>query len=261
MIYIDRYSYCNRLINVHPMEKFFFAMATMFICLAGNSIFVLLLILFLMAGVTVFKGGIPLSFIFKLMLIPFAFLIISTLTIAVNVIHDTGNLVWGFGAFGTTLGITKDSINHAAVLFVKALGSVSCLYFLSLTTPMVDIISILRRLKVPTLFVELMSLIYRFIFVLMNTSDRIFTSQTSRLGYFGLKNSYNSLGQLATTLFVRSYKRSQDLFTALESRCYNGDLKVLEQQYHYSGRNITLILAVDIVLFAALLFLPGGILR
>jgi cobalt/nickel transport system permease protein len=101
--------------------------------------------------------------------------------------------------------------------------------------------------------VELMSLIYRFIFVLLETADTMFTAQSSRLGYVDLKTSYRSLGALVSTLFVRAYKRSTDLYTSLESRGYDGDLNVLEEPFQ---KNHTLywaaILVNSMLLFIAL---------
>ena len=146
------------------------------------------------------------------------------------------------------MGCTYFSILTAARLFFKSLASVSCLYFLTLTTPIFEILSVLKKLKVPKLFVELMGLIYRFIFVLLDTANMIYISQNSRLGYSTLKTGFNSLGKLIANLFISSYKRSQDIYTAMESRCYDGDINLLENNYTYSYKNISLIIVVEIVL-------------
>jgi cobalt/nickel transport system permease protein len=146
------------------------------------------------------------------------------------------------------MGCTYDSILVATRLFLKSLASVSCLYFLTLTTPVFEVLSVLRKLKVPKLFIELMGLIYRFIFVLLDTANMIYISQNSRLGYSTMRNSYNSLGKLISALFISSYKRSQDIYTAMESRCYDGDINLLENDYKYSYKNISLIIVIEIVL-------------
>ena len=257
MLYIDKYAYCNRLTNTNPFEKFLFVMATMIICLWANSIIISMLIILLMIGVAVFKGGIPLSFYLKLMLIPFFFLITGITTIAVNTINDYDKMLWGFKVYSLTMGVTAKSLEIAARLFIKALGTVSCLYFLSLTTPMIEIISVLKKLKCPVLFLELMSLVYRFIFILLETADKIVTSQSSRLGYYGFKNGFHSMGQLVSTLFIRSYKRSQDLYTALEARCYNGELNVLEEKYQISKKNIILIFLIEVFLVIITILIGG----
>lgn len=259
MLNIDKYAYISRLANVSPVEKFLFAAVTMIISLWTDSLIVAVTIMLLMAGVVVYKGGIPLFFYLKLMLVPFSFLMIGVITIAINVVQDTGSLLWGVKVSGVTLGFSTRSLETSARLFFKTLGSVSCLYFLSLTTPMVEVISVLKKFKLPALFLELMDLIYRFIFVLMETADRIFTAQSSRLGYSDVRTGYQSLAQLVSTLFIRSYQRSQDLYTALEARCYNGELKVLEEKYFISRKNIVLITAADCLLIAASILTGGRI--
>lgn len=129
-------------------------------------------------------------------------------------------------------------------MFLKVMGSLSCLYFISLTTPMIDVISVLAKLKVPSFLIELISLVYRFIFIILETSEMMFISQNSRLGYRDIKTSYKSLGALASTLFIRSFKRANDLYTALEARGYNGELKVLEEQVQ--KRNYIYIITIII---------------
>jgi cobalt/nickel transport system permease protein len=90
-----------------------------------------------------------------------------------------------------------------------------------------------------------MSLIYRFIFIMLETINMIYISQNCRLGYSNLKTSYNSLGKLIGSLFLSSYKRSQDMYTALESRCYDGDINVIENIYKISYVNLFLIILLE----------------
>lgn len=255
MFNIDQYAYSNRLRSSHPGEKFAFALLTMSICLVSSTAVTSLAVLFLMAGAVILRAGIPWRFYIRLMSLPLSFLMVSVATIAVTISRYPDSAVHGFTILGLTVGVTARDLGVAANLFWKSLGAVSCLYFLSLTTPMIEIISVLRKLRVPVIFIELMSLIYRFIFVVMETAERIYTAQSSRRGYFSLKTSFFSLGKLVSILFVKSYQRSQMLFTALMSRCYTGDLKVLEPQYAVSKDNIIIIAVIELALTALALYI------
>ena len=254
MMYIDKCAYTNRLANVHPMEKLAFVALTMTICLSANSIHIPVLIILIMSLLTLFKAGIPYKFYIKLMLIPLSFLFLGVISVAVNIIQNPPEALFSISLFGKHFGITQESLFYSARLFFKSFGSVSCLYFLSLTTPLVDIVSVLRKLKFPEIFLELMSLIYRLIFILIRIAGRIHTSQTSRLGYSILKNQYRSLGQLVSRLFILSYKKVNDLFVALESRGYAGQLNVLEKQYKLSPKFISFIVIIEISLVFLELF-------
>lgn len=246
---IDSYAYTNRMYNVHPVEKLLFALLTMILCFEFDA-YTNIAVIILMFVVTVFKAKIPARVYIKLMLIPFSFLIISILTLIINVIGDKSVALISLNIFGVTLGITEKGINTAVILFLRVLAVVSCLYFLALTTPVVDIINVLKKLKIPSLFLELLQLIYRLIFVLVEAAEEIYISQDSRLGYATLKNSYRSLGFLISSLFIKSYKDSQDLYVALEARGYNGELKVIGKDYKFCYKNIIFIILIELILIS-----------
>jgi cobalt/nickel transport system permease protein len=258
MLRIDQYAYSNRLRFTHPAEKFAFAVITLIVCLAVSSLLTSLVITLLMAGMVILRAGIPMRFYLKLISIPMSFLILGVLAIAVSFSGEPSSFLWGIEFRGFTIGITGEGLQTAANVFCKSLGAISCLYFLSLTTPMVEIISTLKKLKVPGLFIELMTLIYRYIFVFMETADKIYTSQSSRCGHTSIKASYYSLAQLTSNLFTKSYHYSQMLHTALMARCYKGELNVLDLPYAFSKKNVALIAVVDLGLVILALWMGGG---
>lgn len=255
---IDRFAYLSKLKDISPEEKLLFAFLTLIICLSSNSLTVFLAISFIMLGVSVIGGGIPLGIYIRIMLVPLAFLLMSVLTIALEVGNAATVFMVSFNISNFTLGITESSFKTAAMLFFKAFGAVSCLYFLSLNTPLVDLISTLRKLKLPQIILELMELIYRFIFVLFETAQIIYTSQLSRLGYQDLSTAYRSLGQLISVLFLKSYKYSSDLYTALEARGYEGTLRVVSKKHKVSIFNVFMIILVEIFLLVLVLWSGGN---
>lgn len=263
MINIDKYAYISKLKQKAPMKKLLFALLTLGVCLWADSVAVSVLVILIMAWCTVNKGGTPFALFIKLMLVPTSFLVIGVLTIGVNVSGNKDVFLFSVSAFGTHIGVSQSGIQSAVHLFFKALGAVSCLYYLSLSTPMVDLLAVLRRLKVPRLMIELMGLIYRFIFVLLETADTMFSAQNSRLGYSSLSSAYRSLAVLASTLFIRAYKRSDELYTALEARGYDGELSVLEEPFETHWTEYILPVAVNLFLVLVALILKrytGGLL-
>jgi cobalt/nickel transport system permease protein len=89
----------------------------------------------------------------------------------------------------------------------------------------------MRRWRVPELLIDLATLMYRFIFVLLESLERMLIAQESRLGYRTYRRGMVSAGLLGSQLFIDAYRRSQRLQTALEARGYDGVLRVLPGQY------------------------------
>lgn len=231
MINIDKYAYISKLKNTAPMKKLIFSLLTLGVCLWAGSVTISVLVILTMGWTIIFKGCTPFRTFIKLMLIPISFLVIGVLPIGINISGDKSAFLFSMHSFGLYIGVSQSSIQNVVNLFFKTLGAVSCLYYLSLSTPIVDLLAVLRRLKFPKLMIELMGLIYRFIFVLIETADTMFMAQNSRLGYSSLSTAYRSMASLILSLFIRAYKRSEDIYTALEARGYDGELNVLEEKF------------------------------
>jgi len=248
MINIDCYAYSNNLKTVHPLEKSLFAMLTMVVCLTSSTVVIPLIVLAFMAGGIIFRAGIPIRFFLHLMLVPLSFLFISILTIAFSISTNPSGFWFAQTINGLTIGTRYPDLIIAIHLFLKSLGAVSCLYFLALTTPMTEIITLLHRMKVPVIITELMVLIYRFIFVFMETAITIRRAQSSRLGYISMKSSYRSLSRLFSALLGKVFVKSQELYNAMAARGYTGEIKVLTKKYPVSLRNYILITGFELPL-------------
>ena len=131
------------------------------------------------------------------------------------------------GSFYLTGSVTD--VFFCLRLICTAFASVSCLYFLALSTPVTDLVLALRRFHIPPLLIELMILIYRFIFLLQEIAHQISVAQKSRLGNCNYRTAIRSFGALLSALFIRSVRQSSILFDALEARGYHGEIQVLEE--------------------------------
>lgn len=248
MIDIDSYAYSNNLKTVHPAEKSLFAMMTMVVCLTATTVITPLIVLALMAGGIVLKAGIPARIFARLMIVPLSFLLIGVLTIAFSVSTNPSGFWLAQTIHGLTVGVRYPDLITAVHLFLRSLGTVSCLYFLALTTPMTELITVLNKLKVPVIITELMVLIYRFIFVFLETASTIRRAQLSRSGYVSMKTSFHSLSLLFTALLGKVFVKSQELYNAMSARGYSGEIKVLTKKRPASLRNYLIITGLEVPL-------------
>lgn len=247
MLLIDKLSYQSKLRYMNAAEKFLFSVATLTICIAARSVLICLPVLGLMSALTVCKGKIPAGRYLKLLTVPLAFLLINSLILGLS-IRQTPLEVFSISFGNWYLTASRETLRYAVQVFVTAMSAVSCLYFLSCNTPLTDILGVLKKLKCPKLLIELMLLIYRYIFVLLDCARAISIAQKSRLGNMTFRQSLHSFGQLVSALFVQAVNRSGILYDAMESRCYDGDLRVLSEDLPPKKRELLLILCFETLL-------------
>lgn len=258
MTTLDKFCYSSKLRYVNPTEKFLLAVLTLIFVVVSRSIALGIIVFFIMSYLTVRLGGIPLRRYVKLVLIPLTFIILSTLAIIIN-ISPVPLDAYAIKVGETYITTGFDSIRRCITLTVTAMSGVTCLYFLTLNTTITDILTVLRRLKCPQLICELMLLIYRFIFVLLEISHNIKTAQLSRLGYGTYKRSLKDFSALAQNLFIRAMRKSNALYDSMESRGYDGEIKVLDECSPINSKRITMIIIFEVVLFAYSLWVKLGV--
>lgn len=228
---IDIYAYQSKISHWSPYFKVFFSLILLLMCVIADNLYVSLTIICITTYVTVFIGGMPLRRYLNLMTIPITFLVVGSIVILLN--FSTQPLAVSLvslncGWFYIT--ITQTGLHTTLNLWGKAFGAVSAMYMMSLSTMSGEIFTVLRRVRVPKLLIELMNMIYRFIFIMLDTQSRMKNSAQSRLGYVDFKTSIYSFGSTASNLLIVSLKRSSSFYDAMESRCYDGDLLFLEQE-------------------------------
>ena len=245
---VDYYAYASRMRSWNAGFKVLFSIISLLLCIACNNLFVSLAVIFFMGFLTVAVGGLKLHHYISMLLVPIIFLIFGTIAIAIGFsMHPVGQyLVHFLNLF--YIYCSKASLLKAGNLVFKALGAVSALYMMTLTTPLSEIIAVLRKAHVPKLIIELMNMIYRYIFIMIDTHSRMKNSAESRLGYCDFKTSCYSFGQVASNLLVVSLKRGNNYYNALEARCYNGDLQFLEEEKQVKAGQVLMAVIFIIIL-------------
>lgn len=245
MILIDQYAYKSKLKQTESTLKLFFAILTLIVCLFANNLITSLIVLVTMICITVLIGGTPFHIFVKLLIIPLSFLLISVFTLAITITQQSKELLIAISVMNIWIGFSGTGLIIAINLLIKALAAVSCIYFLSLSTPMIDILNTLSKLGVPKLLIEIMELVYRVIFIFIETSYSIYYAQSCRLGYKDIRSSYHSLGTLITKLFIKSFKKADELYTALEARGYDGEINLLLDTYEKNWLGYLLVIVFN----------------
>ena len=98
---------------------------------------------------------------------------------------------------------------------------------ISLTDGIESLLSPLKKIGVPVhVFAMMMTIALRFIPTLIEETEKIMNAQKSRGADFssgGLVKRVKALIPILVPLFLSSFKRAEELATAMECRCYRGD--------------------------------------
>lgn len=232
MLAIDSLAYKSKISKINPRAKLCFALGPLFIVLAFGKVEVSLFCIIIMSLVTLKFSSLNVKKYLTLMAIPLGFLLMGTVTIMVGRYDIDSDLMLGFVLGNYSYGISSESLSFGMTLVLRALASVSCMYFISLNTPMTQLFCVLRSWKVPSLIVSLMELIYRYIFVVLEEADRVFVAQSSRGIGHSLRAKIRAFGELVASLLQRSLGRTNKIVSALEARGYDGNFYVLEEHYN-----------------------------
>ena len=245
---LDDYAQSNALRDTSPRLKLLLGLGAIILCVSSATPIAPLFIAVTMSLITVRLAKIPWAFYSKLLLIPLSFSLLSAIVVAF--MHGGGDQLFAFSVFGITLGISEDGANLALLLIARTFGGMCSLFFIALTTPMVEIFSILKSVGLPDFLVELSMLIYRYIFVFVDQAAVIHSAQVMRLGDAGIKNSINSFAMLSSVLFLRAWEQGERLIIAMDARCYDGKLDMVEQSSQAGGTAIFTVIAYLAVIAA-----------
>jgi cobalt/nickel transport system permease protein len=238
---IDTLAYSSRLRQLPPEHKLIFAIALLLITYIAQAP-VQLAIAGWVSIWTVIYAGIPASVYLRLLSITTAFWLTSLPALIIGGV-DVSHLpsiqsdVWqGFAWGDYYLYLSHQGVQQAGALGVRAIASTACIYFVVLTIPFSEILNVLRRIGCPALLIELMMMMYRFIFVLLKTARELWTAQQSRGGYRTRKLWMKSLGLLIGQLLRRTLQNYRQVSLTLHSRGFTGNFHVCHSRQYQPSR-------------------------
>ena len=250
---IDVLAQISRLKNIDPNLKFWTLLVLIVICVASRNPLTGIFLLVTMPILAVFAGGMRLRHYVRILALPVSFLLIGGLALLIEVSPEPMGIL-NIQAFGYWLSVSEKTQAQTALIVSRALGAVSCLCFLSVTTPMPHIIGALRRARCPEIIIDLMYLIYRYIFILLSLHREMRDAAISRLGFRDYRTGMRATGKIYANLLARSYQFAGKNFDTMESRCYDSGIRFLERRVDIALPHV--LIAVILLLVSLCLSLP-----
>jgi len=119
--------------------------------------------------------------------------------------------------------ITRTGAMAALFLLLRVSTSVSLAVLLVLTTPWNSVLKALGVLRVPDVFVVILGMTYRYIYLLLHTVSDMFLSRKSRVvGRMSTAEERRLMTASAGVLLSRSLDLSSEVYLAMQSRGFRG---------------------------------------
>jgi len=225
--YIEKYSISEGLPqSIGPQVKLISIIAIVVTAIAVRTLVPLVILLALVVGLAA-AARIPLKF-FVYRSIIFVPLFAGVIALPLLFIVPGSSMAEiGIGPYVAV--ITREGVYRATQFFLRVWVCVASLTLLILVTKFSKIIQAMERFKVPSLFVMLTSMTFRFIFILIDEAYRMVVARESRsVGKESRIGALRSLASIVGTLFIRSYERGERVYMAMLARGYSGQLRSMD---------------------------------
>ena len=188
--------------------------------------------------------------------------IIIVLTGILNLFYSQGEPLVEFWIFK----ITKEGIFNAFFMITRIILLICGTFLLTYTTSPIALtdglellLNPLKKIKVPVHELAMMMCIaLRFIPTLIEETDKIMSAQKARGADFesgNLLRRAKALVPILVPLFISSFRRADELATAMECRCYQGGIgRTRMKQLHMATRDYVTLL-IGAALLAAVIAL------
>lgn len=122
------------------------------------------------------------------------------------------------------LTATHEGAVEGSLIGCRVLAAVAVVLVLSLTTSAEAILAALHWVRMPKTWIEIASLMYRYLFVFFDEAGRVVAAQRVRLGYSRWRSGLHCLGSLAGGVVLRSLDQADRTYEAMQARGFDGSL-------------------------------------
>lgn len=147
-----------------------------------------------------------------------------------------------------TIAITEQGLRTAVLLVLRVETAVTFTTLLILCTPWAHVLKALRALRLPKEAIMMLAMTYRYVFLLVDIAGQMFESRRSRtVGALSGAERRRIAGRTAGVLLSKSIALSNEVYLAMESRGFRGDVQILSDfrmtMWDYLGLLLFLVAA------------------
>ena len=168
-----------------------------------------------------------------------------------------GNIIWSY----SWLHISDFGLNWAILLFIRMIVCLTTIIIYSSTTPLQEMASSFRKLKMPRDLAMILSIMVRFLFLFIDELTSIRKSQKSRNFNIHSKNTpykwrVKQVGYTIGMMFLKSYEQGERVHRSMVSRGFSDASEMFDEKkspeksdYAFIISIILIIIILEIIIF------------
>lgn len=169
--------------------------------------------------------------------------IFSLIVVLPWVILKKGKTLYSF--YG--IAVTYEGVAYVGTFFVRVMACVAIVSLLLFTTKTPDLIFALRKMKVPSPFVDIFVIVYRYTFTFLKELYDMLLGKESRT--IVRKKSVRNAKKFIGNFMRRVLAKNEDIYMAMKAKGFNGSFKVYKKKYEWGLYSISYIVFVSIMVF------------
>ena len=215
---------------IHDLEgriKLIFTIFIIVVCVVSKSLFIPIFIeIILLIILKIAKLSYTDSIKRLLMLLPFGGAIIIFQPFLYS-----GTVLWSY----SWLKITDIGLNWAILLFVRMIATLTTIIIYSSTTPLQEMASSFRKLKMPRDLAMILSIMVRFLFLFVDELAAIRKSQKSRNFDIHAKHTpykwrVKQVGYTIGMMFLKAYEQGERVHKSMVSRGFSDASEMFDEK-------------------------------
>ena len=258
-IQMDALAYSSRMLNWAPLGKLLLVIVVLIANVMTDSVVTALAVLAIGLALMAYSTNMRIPFMLGVA-IGEAILILIVACGIISINGDTSQpSIWRADFLWLDLYMTADSFNQAWLVMIRAVAGITVMMAFATSTPIPHLAQALRQIRIPDEICEIVVLIYRYAFLLLERMDTMWSAANSRLGFSGFKRSMKTIASIAVGIFTSSMNMADKAQVSLECRGYRGYFPIWNRPQRAGVGWVAAAVAVFALLYVLGMYTEGVI--
>ena len=258
-IQMDALAYSSRMLNWAPLGKLLLVIVVLIANVMTDSVVTALAVLAIGLALMAYSTNMRVPFMLGVA-IGEAILILIVACGIISINGDTSQpCIWRADFLWLDLYMTADSFNQAWLVMIRAVAGITVMMAFATSTPIPHLAQALRQIRIPDEICEIVVLIYRYAFLLLERMDTMWSAANSRLGFSGFKRSMKTIASIAVGIFTSSMNMADKAQVSLECRGYRGYFPIWNRPQRAGVGWVAAAVAVFALLYVLGMYTEGVI--